>query len=426
MDHHELPVDLSESRRSPIDRRQVSPLRRLMSHGPFTLYLTSALLQQLAADALFVAALYHMHLLSGSTLMVGMVGLSKGVASIVLAAPEGHLADTLDRKRLLQVCQSASLVVSTAMGVMTVIGIIEPWHLMAGVFLHSAVKTFEDPVRKAIIAEVVPPGALVRAFSIINPVGQFGKLAGPAAGGALIALGGPHLVYLFDALIFAALIVIVGALPISRSVRDKHTGPMMRSLGEGVTYFRTQRVLLHLIGLDLAANLFTAYRVLLPAIALDVLGVGAAGYGLLAAAPAAGAVLGGVLSYRLAGTAAPSGIVALLGTMMMGLSALMLATSDTLSAALLATGVFGVGNAIATVVRHAALLVETPHRLRGRVSAIYGISAKGGSAVGEFNVGLIASVLGVTGALVLGGTVPLVYVALIGATSRSVRTYRAT
>jgi len=426
MGDSETSISGEQPDRGEPSHRQVSALRRLLSHRPFTLYLTSTLMQQLAADALFVTALYHMHLLSGSTVMVGMVGLSKGVASIVLAPPGGYLADRVDRKRLLQVCQAASFVLGSSMAALTIIGVIRPWHLLAAIFLHSAVKTFEDPVRKVIITDVVPAGALVRAFSVINPVGQFGKLAGPAVGGGLIALGGPHLVYLFDALIFIALIAIVGRLPISRLVRDQRAGRMLQSLGEGLTYFRTQRVLIHLIGLDVAANLFTAYRVLLPAIALDVLGVGAAGYGLLAAAPAAGAVFGGVLSYRLAGVSSPSGIISLVGTMMMGLSALMLAASTTLAAALFATGIFGVGNAVATVVRHAALLVETPDRLRGRVSAIYGISAKGGSAVGEFNVGLMASLLGVSGALVLGGVVPLAYVALIASTSRSVRGYRTT
>lgn len=389
------------------------------------LFLAGQIFTQVGNQGTFAAALYHMYLLSGSTLQVSLIGLSRGVAVILFAPLGGYYADRLDRRRLLQLSQSFSMCVSLGLGVLTVAGAARPWHLVLAVIFNGTAQTFDGPTRKALIPAIVPHGQLVRGFAVLNPSGQIGKLAGPALSGLLIAVGGPGLMYLADSVTFIALIVILGLLRIPVVPAADRAVGMFSSILEGARFVRQRSIILHLLALDLSATLFTAFRVVLPALALDTLDVGATGYGVLAAAPAVGAFLGGALAYRLAGTPVASGRIVLGATMGMGVSAIALGQSWSFVSALLAVGSIGLFDSLATVIRQAVVLFEPPDRLRGRVSALYSMSATGGPSFGDLNMGFLAGALGVTAALTVGGIVPIVCVVVATVATRTVRDYRA-
>lgn len=151
--------------------------------------------------------------------------------------------------------------------------------------LATAAATFDQPARQALIPAMVPRDRLVDAFALLNPSRELAILVGPAFAGVLIALGGPGAVYVFDAVTYAVLVVVLALLRVPPLAVDGKRLPLLESLWEGVGHVSGRPVVWQLMGLDLAATAFGAYRVLLPAFAADVLHVGAAGYGLLSAAP---------------------------------------------------------------------------------------------------------------------------------------------
>jgi hypothetical protein len=177
-----------------------------------------------------------------------------------------------------------------------------------------------------------------------------------------------------------------------------------------------------MVALDLAATVFSAYRVLLPAFALDVLHAGPTGYGLLSAAPSAGALIGSLLVFKLV-RSRRSGVLVLVSTALYGLVILAFAQAGVFWLALVLAGLLGVADAVATTVRHAAVQVETPDELRGRVSAIYQMASRGGPAIGDGLVGAVAGALGPVGALTLGGLVPIAAALGTAVGGRTVRTY---
>jgi hypothetical protein len=195
------------------------------------------------------------------------------------------------------------------------------------------------------------------------------------------------------------------------------------SLTHGVRYVAERPVVWQLMGLDLTATVFGAYRVLLPAFASDVLHVGPTGYGLLSAAPSAGALIGSVWVFRLVRTAR-AGRIVLWGTAAYGLAVVALAQSRTFWLAAVSALALGAADAVATTVRHAAVQVETPDELRGRVSAIYQMCSRGGPALGDSLMGVAAGALGPIAALTVGGLVPSLVSAASAARSRTVREYR--
>nr|WP_239028382.1 MFS transporter [Pseudonocardia acidicola] len=393
-----------------------------MRNRDFDLYWGGVILSQVGTRAAVAANLYQVYELSRSTLQVGFVGIAQAVALVVLSPLGGVLADRMDRKRLLQYSQGAALVVSAALAAATCTGRATTWMVVLSSLLATAAATFDQPARQALIPALVPRHQLVDAIALINPSRELAVLAGPALAGVLIAVAGPGAVYLLDATTYAVLVLTLLALRATTARSPGSHDPLLHALHEGVVEFRRRPVVWQMMALDLAATVFSAYRVLLPAFALDILRAGPTGYGLLSAAPSAGALAGSVLVFRLV-RSRRSGVLVLVSTALYGLVILAFAQVTTFWLALVLAGLLGVADAVSTTVRHAAVQVETPDELRGRVSAIYQMASRGGPAIGDGLVGAVAGALGPVGALTLGGLVPIAAAAGTAALGRTVRGY---
>ncbi|MFD8158665.1 MFS transporter [Streptomyces malaysiensis] len=398
-------------------------LPEVLRQRDFALYWAGVVLSQIGTRGAVAANLYQVYELTGSTAQVGLVGLAQAVALLALSPLGGVYADRLDRRRLLQATQAMALVVSLALAGLTLTGTATVWAVALSSLLATAAATFDQPARQALIPALVPRERLVDAFALLNPSRELAVLAGPALAGVLIAAGGPGAVYVFDAFTYAALVAALAVLrvPALPGARGKHAG-LLASLREGASYVARRPVVWQLMGLDLAATVSGAYRVLLPAFAADVLHVGATGYGLLSAAPSAGALLGSVWVFRLVRTAR-SGRLVLWGTAVYGLAVTGLALSGTFVLALAAALTLGAADALATTVRHAAVQVETPDELRGRVSAIYQMASRGGPALGDAGMGVLAGAIGPVTALALGGLVPAAAAGLAAVRGRHIRAF---
>jgi MFS family permease len=240
----------------------------------------------------------------------------------------------------------------------------------------------------------------------------------------LIAVGGTGVVFIFAAVTYAILIILL----IGINVKVRESGdrdPFFQSLAEGVRYVRRRPLIWSLMGLDLSQTLFAAYRVLLPAYALDVLNAGPAGYGLLAAAPSLGALVGTPIIYRLAQRRG-SGRIILLSTMGFGVTCVLFAVSPVFALSLVIALGLGFFDALAATIRMSAVQLETPDELRGRVTSLYQLTGRGGPALGDANVGLIASLVGPVIALSAGALVPIIAAAAVWRWSSTVRDYEAT
>ncbi|MDX2706949.1 MFS transporter [Streptomyces sp. PA03-6a] len=394
----------------------------VLRNRDFDLYWGGVVLSQIGTRGAVAANLYQVYELTGSTAQVGLVGLAQAVALLVLSPVGGIYADRLDRRRLLQATQALALLVSAGLAALTLTGAATVGTVVVSSLLATAAATFDQPARQALIPAMVPRDRLVDAFALLNPSRELAILVGPAFAGVLIALGGPGAVYVFDAVTYAVLVVVLALLRVPPLAVDGKRLPLLESLWEGVGHVSGRPVVWQLMGLDLAATVFGAYRVLLPAFAADVLHVGAAGYGLLSAAPSAGALIGSAWVFRLVRTAR-SGRIVLWGTAAYGLAVVGLAQARVFPVALLAAVALGAADAVATTVRHAAVQLETPDELRGRVSAIYQMCSRGGPALGDTAMGAFAGAVGPVAALTVGGLLPALASGLSAARSRTVREY---
>jgi MFS family permease len=403
-------------------RRRRRGIPRVLRHRRFDVYWGGIVLSEIGARGTIVANYFHVHELTGSTAQTGLVGLAQAAALILLSPVAGAWADRLDRARLLQASQAVSLAVSGVLAGLTLTGAVRPWHILASVLVNTAAEAVERPCRTALIPALVPRTDLVQAFALVNPSRELAVLLGPAIAGLLTATSGIASVYLLDCATYVTLIIAVAVLRI-RTPRSAGATTVRRDIAEGFRWITGRPLVLQLIALDLSAGLFATYRAVLPALSTDVLGVGPEGYGLLSAAPSAGALLGTAVLFPLLHHVR-AGAVVLWATAAYGAAIAGLGLSTAFVAALLAAAAAGAADAMATSLRQAAVQLEVPDRLRGRVTSSYQIASRGGPAAGEVLVGSLAAVIGPGGALVAGAVAPIAAAAVAAATGSAVTRYR--
>jgi MFS family permease len=393
-----------------------------LRHRDFDLYWFGVVFSQIGTRGTVAANLYQVYELSRSTAITGLVGLAQAMALLVLSPLGGAYADRLDRRRLLQATQLVALVVAGGLAVVTELGQATTAEVLVCVLLTTAAGTFDQPARQALIPAMVPRAELPQAFALLNPSREIAVLTGPALAGLFIAVHGPGLMYAVDAATYAVLVVVLGMLRISRLIPERHQS-VVRSIVAGAGFVRRRPTIWLMMSLDLSATLFGAYRVLLPALALTVLHAGPTGYGLLASAPSAGALLATWPVVHLVARRTGTGVILLAASAGYGVATLLLAQSRWLLLALAAGLLVGAFDALATTIRQAAVQLETPDEMRGRVSSIYQMASRGGPALGDTIIGSLAGAVGPVAALTLGSLVPIGYAAAVFARSARIREY---
>ena len=377
-------------------------------------------LSQVGTRATAAANLWQIQELTDSTLAVGLVSLCEGTTVIALAAFGGAIADRFDRRRLLQLSQFASLVASLALVWLTVAGTISPLWIYVAATVVAAAATIDTPTRQALVPALVARNQIADAYVLIAPIGNLSRLLGPAIAGLLIAEWGAGAVYAFDVVTYLALVLILAVLVFEHTPAPPQG--FLLSIAEGLQYVRSKPLIWHLMLLDFFANLFGSYRVLLPSLARDVFKVGAPGYGLLSVVPALGGILGAVAVFR-GHVVKKRGLLVLASTALYALCAMGLGYAPDFVVAVLLAGALGFFDAIAMTVRQVVTQLETPDRLRGRVSSLYQITARGGPALGQAQLGASAAILGAPLALGVGSALTLACTAWLGLTRRTIRTY---
>lgn len=402
------------------DNVAVSPILR---NRDFDFYWSGVVLSQIGSRGTLAANLYQVYALSGSLAQTGLVGAAQAVALIVLSPLGGAYADRLDRRRLLQCSQGLAMAVSAVLFVLSMTGAIATWEVLVSVVLTTAAATFDQPARNALIPALVPQQQLPQAFALLNPSRELAVLTGPALSGLLIAASGPGLMYLVDAVTYAILIIDLALIRVADLPGAPRDESVWRQIADGFVFVRRRRIVWMMMSLDLSATLFSSYRVVLPALALHRLHIGATGYGLLSSAPSLGALVATYVVFRLIGRSHRLGPVLLSSNIVYGLSAILLARAGTVPLVVLALLLLGACDAMATTIRQAAVQLETPHELRGRITAIYQMASKGGPALGDTLMGSAAGALGPSVSLVLGGVLTIAYAGAFMGRDNPVRRY---
>ena len=373
------------------------------------------------------AILWHISLLVPSdrkALALGLVGLTRVVPIVIFSVVAGVVADARDRRKLMMLTQSAMAVLAALLALLTFRGLSSLWPIYLLAAGSSAAGSFDGPARQALIPSLVPREHLPNAISLNTIMMQIASVSGPALGGLVIFQLGVGWVYVLNALSF---LFVLAALARMRSVTASHseTGTVsLRAMVEGLRYVFTAPLIRSTMLLDFFATFFSSATALLPIFSQDILGVGAKGYGWLYSAPAVGAVAMSAMMVHMVDRIEKRGVVLLWAVFAYGLATVVFGVSRSFWLTFFCLAMTGVADAISMVLRNIVRQMETPDRLRGRVTGINMVFFMGGPQLGELEAGLVANWFGAPFSVISGGLACLLATLIVARRTPALRAYR--
>lgn len=358
---------------------------------------------------------WQVYALTKDPLSLGLVGLAEALPFIGAALYAGHVADRHNRKHL-------SLL---AIGVQTVAACIllgytqwpaalaggRVWPIYAVVFLSGVARSFLQPARTALSAEIVPRETYVNAIAWRASLWELAAVVGPAMGGMLYGFSGARASYVTEVAFCLAGLIFYTRIGYTPQPRKAQAGSTTENLTIGIRFLLTQPELLGAQLLDLFSVLFGGAVALLPIFASEILHAGPEGLGVLRAAPAAGAVLMSVLlAHRKLRRAGRTLLLCVAG---FGLCWIFFAVSRWFWLSLVLLAFSGMLDSVSVVIRSTLLAIRTPQHLLGRVSAVNQIFIGSSNEIGSFESGVAAKLLGAVNSVVFGGLMTLGVVGVV-------------
>lgn len=381
---------------------QVPHPRAAFRHRDFRYFISARFLALTSHQMMNVALGQWIYEWTRDPLYLGYVGLALFVPKMAFTVFAGHTADRYDRRRVILVCRGLQFLGVAALALVAGTQLSALWGVYLLLFLLGIANAFDGPASQAIVPQLVPAPIFSNAVKWNSSTMQIAFIAGPAAAGWIYAMSGrPETVLIVVAAMRLASFLLV-ALIRNRTERLEASLMTLKTLLAGIRFVWDKKIILGTISLDLFAVLLGGAVALLPVYANDILKVGASGLGMLRAAPALGAALMAIaLAYLPPLKRAGETMLACVA--LFGVATVLFGISKNFHFSLLCLFVLGAADMVSVVIRGVLVQVQTPHEMRGRVSAVNLVFIGASNELGEFESGLTASWFGTVPAVVIGG-----------------------
>ena len=381
-----------------------SRLTRALRHRNYRLFFGGQSVSLVGTWITRVATSWLVYRLTGSELLLGLVGFCGQIPTLLLAPLAGVLVDRWQRHRILLVTQVLSMLQSFLLGALTFAGAIRVWHVLVLQIAQGLINAFDTPARQAFVVEMVAdrsdlPNAIALNSSMVNG----SRVIGPSIGGAIIAAVGEAWCFTIDGISYLFVIASLLAMRLPKALPRVPGADLLGELRTGFAYvvasvpIRTALILLAIV-----SAMGMPYTVLMPVIAAGVLHGGPSTLGLLMTATGVGA-LGGTLYLASRPSVVGLGRVIMLATILFGASLIAFSASRTLWLSLILLPLVGAGFMVQMAATNTVLQTIVDDRFRGRVMAFYTMAFLGTAPLGSLLAGVLADRFGAAVTIAIGG-----------------------
>jgi MFS family permease len=342
--------------------------------------------------------------------LIALIQTASAAPFLLLGIPSGVLGEFVNRRRLLIVVQVALTATSAVLSVVTGVGGMTPWLLLAFTFLLGAGSAIQGPAYQALVPEIVARPLIPSAAALSSIGVNIARSIGPAIAGLAVAALGIPFVFALNALSFAVFLVVLLAWrgyqpPVRRPE------PFVEATEAGLRYVWNAGVVRRImVRLALFIVPASALWALLPLIASQQLGLDSNGYGLLLAALGIGSV-GGAFVIPKARATLGANVTVMLASAVFGAVIVVSAVSRSLPLTLAVLVFGGVGWIAVIASLNGSVQAFLPAWVRSRGLSVYQLVLFGSTAGGSAIVGAVAQGAGVVPTSVGAGVLVIVIAA---------------
>jgi MFS family permease len=379
-------------------------LLRALKHRNYRLFFAGQTLSLVGTWITRIATSWLIYRLTGSALLLGVVGFCGQIPTLFLAPVAGVFVDRWNRHRVLVVTQVLSMLQSLALAVLALAGIITVAEVLLLQVCQGVINAFDTPARQAFVVTMIEDRAdLPNAIALNSSMVNASRIIGPSIGGVIIAAVGEGWCFLLDAVSYLAVIASLLAMRVPDKGRRRAETRVSEELRSGFRYVTgSAPIRTVLLLLALVSTMGMPYSVLMPAVTAKLLHGGPHTLGLLMTASGLGA-LGGAVYLASRATVVGLGRLIAIATAVFGAGLIAFGLSRALWISLLVLPVVGAGFMISLAATNTIVQTITEEHLRGRVMAFYTMAFLGTAPLGSLLAGVLADRLGEPATIVLGG-----------------------
>jgi MFS family permease len=390
-------------------------IRAALRYPAFRRLLTALAVSQIGDWLYNLALVVLVYDRTHSAAWAGVTTAARVVPVVALGPLGGVLADRFDRRRIMIVSDLAR------MGLMVLLAAVAAARLpiLLAPLIAATATAFSAPYLPCVAAvtpRVVEDADLPGANAARSAVAGLGIIVGPALGGLLLLLGSPAFAFALNAVTFglsalALLAIRADGAFATRRAPGQPAG-LFREIAQGAAALRAHPAALRLVGADIMCSTLYGTQTVLLLIVARGLGLGAQGYGYLFAAIGVGGLLGTALAGRASRGSRPRLVLA--GALLAaGLPTMLLAVTHWPAAAIVLTGLTGMGALLVEIMTDTGLQRMLDEDVFGRAYGLALPASLGGIVAGSLIAPVLATAIGGSGALVAVGGAVLAYAALV-------------
>ncbi|WP_299098333.1 MFS transporter [uncultured Winogradskyella sp.] len=376
----------------------------------------------------FVVIEWQVYSMTNDKLSLAIIGLCEFLPAFFLAPFAGHIADKKEKRNLFALCIALFSFISFGLFWLTSNQIETSWttntilySIYGLVFFGGVLRAFFGPTIFSLIGLLVPKKIYPNAATWSSSTWKGASVFGALLGGFLIAWIGVHYTLGIIFLLVMLSLLLVFGIAKKPILNQGNTETVKESLKAGLNFVFNDKVVLGALTLDMIAVLFGGAVAIFTVFAKDILDAGPKGLGILHAALSSGSILT-MLATTYIPIAKSTGKKLLISIFGFGLCMIVFGASKFMWLSVVALFLAGVFDGISMVVRQTILQLKTPDHMRGRVGAVNSMFVGSSNELGAVESGIAARLFGAPLAVVLGGTVTLIVVSVIGLKNKPLRT----